>query len=245
MAKTLQQFREWSVKQGRNIGNPSGGSYKGECVSLIQQYLNQVFGVPYAPRGHAYYFLPPTFTQVATNVKLMPGDIVRYPSSFGGGYGHIELIDDDGKALGQNRNFDGRVTRTSVLKGYTAVFRPTKRFQVKTKVKASNDQVATDIVAGRGGWGNNPVRAARLVAAGYNPVTIQNLVNQKMKAKATPKTQTLTVRKNEGISHLARRAGYQDYAQSKRWAAIAKLNGSNNWSGFNKALKVGQKVRVR
>ena len=247
MAKTLQQFREWAVKQGGGISNPTNvafNKYPGECVSLIQQYLNQVFGVAYAARGHASYFLPPTFTQVATNAKLMPGDIVRYPSSFGGGYGHIELIDDDGKALGQNRNFNGKVTRGSVLKGYTAVFRPTKKFTVKTKIKRSNDQVAEDIIAGRGGWGNNPVRATKLIAAGYNPGTIQTLINQKIAAKKKTSPRTITVQKGDGLSNIAKRAGYKDFGSASRWLAIAKLNGSSNWQTFNKNLKPGQKVKV-
>lgn len=134
--KSLQDFRIWAVSRIAHIGNPSGNSYPGECVSLIQQYLFQVFGIPYAPRGHAKDFVPPTFKSIPVNSKLQPGDIVRYSASASNyWYGHIELIDDDGKALGQNRKVDKRVTRGGVLKGYTAVFRPTKKFTVKNVVK--------------------------------------------------------------------------------------------------------------
>lgn len=132
MAKSLEQFRQWAVAQGGGIGNPGVNTYKGECVSLIQQYLNQVFGVPYAARGHAKDFVPPTFKKVALSSKPQAGDILRYGSRFGGGYGHIEMIDDTGSALGQNRNFNGRITRGAVLAGYSAIFRPTKAFNVKT-----------------------------------------------------------------------------------------------------------------
>lgn len=135
MAKSLQQFREWAVAQGGNISNPTTDpkrKFPGQCVSLDQQYLNQVFGIPYAPRGHAKDFKPPNFTRVSG--ALRPGDILIYGSKFGGGFGHTELIDDDGQALGQNRKGDKRVTRGSVLPGYSAIYRPNAGFAVKTPV---------------------------------------------------------------------------------------------------------------
>jgi len=51
-----------------------GGSYKGQCVSLIQQYLNKVFDVPYVARGHAKDWasnpLPNVLTKLANTTKL-------------------------------------------------------------------------------------------------------------------------------------------------------------------------------
>lgn len=138
MAKSLQQFREWAVVTGGNISNPTNvaaSKHAGQCVSLIQQYLNQLFGVPYAARGHAKDFTPPGFKAVTGALK--PGDIIRYNKNFGGGYGHIEMIDDTGRALGQNRNWDKRVTRGGVMSGYTTIFRPTKAFNVKTPAPAN------------------------------------------------------------------------------------------------------------
>jgi N-acetylmuramoyl-L-alanine amidase len=44
--------------------------------------------------------------------------------------------------------------------------------------RKSDDQVANEVIAG--GWGNNPDRANKLKAAGYNPATIQALVNRKL-----------------------------------------------------------------
>lgn len=46
--------------------------------------------------------------------------------------------------------------------------------------RKSEDQVANEIIAGQGGWGNNPDRANKLAAAGYNAQSIQNLVNRKL-----------------------------------------------------------------
>ena len=50
-----------------------------------------------------------------------------------------------------------------------------------TPSKKSNDTIANEVIAG--GWGNGPDRTARLRAAGYNPNTIQALVNQKLSGK--------------------------------------------------------------
>lgn len=46
--------------------------------------------------------------------------------------------------------------------------------------RKSNDQVANEIIAGQGGWGNNPQRREKLQAAGYDYATIQALINRKL-----------------------------------------------------------------
>lgn len=67
----------------------------------------------------------------------------------------------------------------------------------------------------------------------------------KTKKKVPVKPRIIKVRRNEGLSHVARRAGFKDWARKSRWQTISKLNGRKNWSNFNKSLKPGQKVRVR
>jgi len=44
--------------------------------------------------------------------------------------------------------------------------------------KKSIDDVAREIINGQGNWGNNPQRAERLRAAGYDPAEVQRRVNQ-------------------------------------------------------------------
>lgn len=135
MTKSLQSFREWAVAQGYNIGNPQTGTYKGECVSLVQQYLYQVFDIPYASRGHAKDFVPPTFNRVSGTPK--PGDVLRYQYGKGGAgnKGHIGLVDDDKLFLNQNHNSDKKVYRDKIPAGYE-LFRPTKAFTVKKPAPA-------------------------------------------------------------------------------------------------------------
>lgn len=46
--------------------------------------------------------------------------------------------------------------------------------------RKTNDQIANEIIAGQGGWGNNPQRSQKLRAAGYDPNTVQAIVNRKL-----------------------------------------------------------------
>ena len=46
--------------------------------------------------------------------------------------------------------------------------------------RKSNEQVANEIIAGQGGWGNNPQRREKLQAAGYDPNAVQAIVNRKL-----------------------------------------------------------------
>lgn len=54
--------------------------------------------------------------------------------------------------------------------------------------KKSNDTVAQEVINGQ--WGNGADRTNRLRRAGYNPTTIQNLVNQKLGVKTASKPKT-------------------------------------------------------
>jgi hypothetical protein len=49
-----------------------------------------------------------------------------------------------------------------------------------TPAKKSVADVAKEIVSGKGGWGNDPVRRRKLLAAGYNPQTVQDKVDELM-----------------------------------------------------------------
>lgn len=132
MNKPLQAFREWAMG-AVSVGNPNAGNtYKGQCVSLIQQYLNQVFGVPYAARGNAKDYVPPGFTRLAVGAARKPGDIIRYGKNYGAGYGHIAMIDDEGMFLDQNGTIALKVARrASPFSGIESVWRPNSSFTIK------------------------------------------------------------------------------------------------------------------
>lgn len=132
MSKSLESFTAWASAM-HVVSNPVVNTYPGQCVSLVQQYLYQVFDIPYAPRGNAKDFIPPTFNRVTGGYRA--GDIIRYGANYGGGYGHIGLIDENGQWIDQNgvvRLAVGR--RSTPLSGWESVWRPTKPFAVKNPI---------------------------------------------------------------------------------------------------------------
>ena len=69
----LAEFGIWAISQG-SVANPQENSFKGQCVSLIQQYLYQVFGKPFKAHGNAKdwatNYPKDYFTKVSTSTKL-------------------------------------------------------------------------------------------------------------------------------------------------------------------------------
>ena len=124
----LAEFGSWGLAQG-SVANPAPNyKYKGQCVSLIQQYLYLVFGIPFQAHGNAKdwaYNVPAGFTKLNPNVALQRGDIVVYGSNYGGGYGHIGLIDVNMKYYDQNGIKRLAVGyRNTPFAGYICVLRP-------------------------------------------------------------------------------------------------------------------------
>lgn len=71
----------------------------------------------------------------------------------------------------------------------------------------------------------------------YNP---QKLVGK------TPQPVYTRVKAGEGLSLIAKRAGYKDWFAPTAWIRLSKLNGYGlNWKKFNNALKPGRKIRIR
>lgn len=103
----LSQFISWAIN-AVSVATPIG-TYVGECVSLIQQYLAMVFGIPFQARGHAKDW--------ATNANVLSyfdkvsspqaGDIGISGPTASNPYGHIWLYTSSNTIIEQN----GRVAR--------------------------------------------------------------------------------------------------------------------------------------
>lgn len=122
----LKEFESWALAQ-KSVGNPTAeGSYKGECVSLVQQYLNKVHGLEFKARGNAKDWVNIVidgFNRYAPDNTLKPGDIIVYDW---GRYGHIAIVTADGKSLEQNKNGNRVITVGDVTPGYVMIHRPAK-----------------------------------------------------------------------------------------------------------------------
>lgn len=111
MAESLQQFKSYAVNAG-SVANPGVNTYVGECVSLIQQYLSRVFGIPFQARGHAKDW--------ATNANVLSyfdrvnspqaGDIGLSGATARNPYGHIWIYLSANQILEQNGRISRRVS---------------------------------------------------------------------------------------------------------------------------------------
>lgn len=136
-----------------------------------------------------------------TNLKdVKRGDVMVFST---GQYGHIGFADENYngsgsvKLLGQNQGGTPKNSKGgagfNVVNMSTATFLGAFRFKMWKTANAStttpttpqkaNEVIADEVIAGK--WGNNPERAQKLKAAGYDAEAIQAVVN----AKLAPKTQ--------------------------------------------------------
>lgn len=109
---SLKQFTD--KYNGVSVGVPWG--YKGECVSLIQRYINESYGVPIKARGNAidlyrsfqnYGIGKPTKTP-------QYGDLIIWGKNIGL-YGHVAIYIDKNTIFDQN-NYSVKPTKNSLFR---------------------------------------------------------------------------------------------------------------------------------
>ena len=125
---TLQEFTNWSIAQG-SVGKYQDGAYRGECVSLINQYAWRVLGVPADAWGNAKDWAYNAtalryFTKLPASTPLNRGDVLVYPATPTNPDGHIEIYLGNGQSLQQNRKLDRKTSVLPIWGGYFAVLRP-------------------------------------------------------------------------------------------------------------------------
>ena len=242
----LAEFGDWGLTQ-KSVANPEVGTYKGQCVSLIQQYLYKVFGVPYKPRGNAKDWaknpLPDVLEKLPASTKLQPGDILVYSANYGGGYGHIALIDVNGKFYDQNGIKKLAVAyQDKPFSGYVCVLRP--KHQSKLGINAEPVGVdlpnlsaykGVSIVDGLNSVGYNSSYASRKELAGklgianYTGTAEQNTQMLNLLRGATvsyyPACNYTGTSIVEGLKEIGIDSSYSNRKK------IANLNGINNYTG--------------
>src|SRR5699024_8673802 len=103
----------------------------------------------------------------------------------------------------QVKSLDG--TQGTVKPSTPTPSKPNKPATKPPTSKKTAEQVAQDIAKGLGGWGNNPQRAQKLKAAGYNATTVQNRVNEILSGKksATKKIASKTAKVGDTVTAKA------------------------------------------
>lgn len=117
---SLEKFVE--KYKGQRVDVPWG--YKGQCVSLVQRYLNECLGYDLHPRGNAKDWVNTLINEgIAYQVSgtAQRGDIIVYGSNYGGGYGHIAIALGNGKMFDQNNTShdNGCAGITNIFGRYT------------------------------------------------------------------------------------------------------------------------------
>lgn len=130
---TLLEFKDWALAQG-SVAKFNDGRYKGECVSLINQYCWRVLGVPAGSWGHAIDWA--SNANVLNHFKkvsdVQPGDILVFGSPYAkyveNGktkyYGHVQIALAGGKVLDQNGSGTGKISVRAPFSGAIAIIRP-------------------------------------------------------------------------------------------------------------------------
>lgn len=179
MARTKQEVRDFlNGLVGQSV-NAKSAPYQGQCVSLTKALL-EFLGVanPYAARGNAKDAGDTYVRQgIASNG---PGWLqVVVNRNMGGGYGHI-WVDLSGEANFEQNGARALFTtkNTRPIQQGQQIINLDKHIKADpAPAKKSNDAIAAEVLAGK--WGNNPERAKRLAAAGYDAGAIQAIVNAK------------------------------------------------------------------
>ena len=96
--------------------------------------------------------------------------------------------------------------------------------------KKSDNDIANEVLQGK--WGNNPERNQKLKAAGYNPDTIQVLVNQKLKTQPATGSHEYIVQSGDTLSAIGKKLGID-------WKKLASDNGISD----SNLIRPGQKIK--
>lgn len=136
-------------------------------LNMVQAELNKLNGTSTVnPPKAEVKPTTPTPKPVAKTIDQLADEVIAGKHGTG---------DARKKALGSQ--YDAVQKRVNEKLGATA--------KPKAPAKKSNDTIAQEVINGK--WGNGTDRENHLKKAGYNPTTIQNLVNQKLGAKTTTK----------------------------------------------------------
>ena len=97
--------------------------------------------------------------------------------------------------------------------------------------KKTIDELANEVLDGL--WGNDPERAERLTAAGYDAAAVQKRVNQIIQEQSKPKYRTYVVKKGDTLTSIARLYG----------TTVQKIAADNNIKNVN-LIYPGQVLKI-
>ena len=101
------------------------GNLEGQCVSLIQQYLIQVFNIPFKARGNAKDFGSSLVSDgLAIEIQVpAKGDLIVYSATLKNKYGHVAIYIDKNQMYDQNNT-----THDNLKCGYSTILKGSKKY---------------------------------------------------------------------------------------------------------------------
>ena len=163
--------------QGKVVGFTDSNKHKGECVTLIQEYLRLCYDIPFKPRGNAHEWLKNLPKEGLAKVVKTPryGDIIVWGTDVAKGYGHIAIYLEKGKYFDQYAGKAAGSESKATSKKPIGYLRMNKAL-IPDKTLKPLDEIAKDVRAGK--YKNFPERKALLEAEGYNFREVQDRVNE-------------------------------------------------------------------
>lgn len=124
----------------------SDGHLKGQCVSLVQQYVIQCLGQNAKPRGNAKDWIRTYPSEGLGKIVKTPqkGDIVVFPNE-AGGYGHIGIYVSANKIYDQNnlRHDGGKAGYGTIFSRSYTLLRPNTSLVSDTPARTTKKQTVT------------------------------------------------------------------------------------------------------
>lgn len=214
---TIEEFRAWAQSQG-SVAKYTDGQYKGQCVSLINQYLARVYGIQAGAWGNAKDW--------ATNANVLSyfdkvsspqaGDIGISGATKTNPYGHIWIYLSPTQVLEQNGRVALRVTVNPPLFSPIAILRR----------KGTGSSVATIQNADNWYWRCNDthwrIRGRELSRSTFNSFVGKDFLNFVEACSDDPEAQTVQHWQNVGKIAVTDKWDGQIYALQDQ---VKALNG--------------------
>ena len=179
--KSLKQFIKDTKGKSINVNSSWDPDLKGECVSLVQAYVIQCYGLPAVARGHAKDYGNGLISRKEATAVSTPkrGDIVVYNGNLAGsgGLGHVGIYLDSNTLYDQNRSGNRTANERSLIKSHIYQYIRIKGDRPADETPSKNiDEIAKDVINGK--YGNGETRRKKLEAEGYDYDAVQNRVNE-------------------------------------------------------------------
>lgn len=190
----------------------------------VSHKVTQSFGVRNSAYRLGYHAGTDYGSPSGTAIKATTGGTARYLAGNNGGYGNVATLTLPNGDVVFHAHLSRAGKTGKVPKGATIGY------------------------TGSTGWSTGPHLHVeyRLKGNQNKPIDFEKWLKAHPESKPAPKPLYTTVKAGEGLSNIARRAGYKDWFAPTAWIRLSRLNGKGvNWLAYNRSLKPGQRIRYR